>query len=82
LIPRQPLEDEIDNTISRLCSEDNTAVYHKTIQSLRRPQVYQSLLSHVQGVVSQLFDFPEKLSESFIGSLKITLKYQWVAGTP
>jgi hypothetical protein len=38
--------------------------------------------THVQGVVSQLFDFPKGLLESFFRSLKITLRYQWVLVAP
>ena len=46
-----------------------------------RPQgIY--LESHVQGVDSQPFDFPDNFLEIFALTLKFVLKYQYVAGSP
>jgi hypothetical protein len=39
-------------------------------------------MSHVQGVVSQLFDFSKQFSESIFTAQKFALKYQEVAVTP
>jgi hypothetical protein len=39
-------------------------------------------VTHVQGVDSQPFDFPDNFSEIFALTLKFSLKYQYVAGSP
>ena len=41
-----------------------------------------SVISHVQGVVSQVFDLFEQFSENILPAQKFTLKHQEVAVTP